>query len=136
MRQRRKVKGVLMSIKNDGCALGYRAIGLFAAAEYLAINDGCEILPALCAEQITSPLDCGYSCFQIIDPAGDVVMQTARWQTLVEKMEAIEDFANGRKKSVADVLTIAELNRLFNLEVLGVKPGADDFVAVPRARLK
>jgi hypothetical protein len=118
-----------MSVADDGQVLGYRAVGIFTAAEYLMINDGREILPALCGEEIDSSLDDGYLRFQIIDAAGDVVMQTADWQELVAKMEEIETFANRSGKSDAHVMTAKELNAYFNLRVLDMRPGPGRLVA-------
>ncbi|MDR1185440.1 MAG: hypothetical protein LBK67_11690 [Coriobacteriales bacterium] len=121
-----------MSIADDGQVLGYRAVGIFAAAEYLMINDGREILPALYGEEIASSLDDGYLRFQIIDPAGDVVMQTADWRTLVKKMEEIKDLANRYKDTIAHTTMTEELNGLFNLKPLdaSMRPGHFDTVAV------
>jgi hypothetical protein len=121
-----------MSVADDGQVLGYRAVGIFAAAEYLMINDGREILPALCGEEIDSSLDDGYLRFQIIDAAGDVVMQTADWQELVAKMEEIKDLANRHRDTIVRATTTEELNGLFNLKPLdlGLRPGHFDAASV------
>jgi hypothetical protein len=120
-----------MSVADDGQVLGYRAVGIFTAAEYLMINDRREILPALYGEEITSFLDDGYLRFQIIDPAGDVVMQTADWQALVEKMEEIENFSNRCEESYARAMTTEELNALFDLGPLDLCPGPGRLAATP-----
>jgi hypothetical protein len=121
-----------MNIADDGQVLGYRAVGIFTAAEYLMINDGREILPALYCGEIDSSLDDGYLRFQIIDAAGDVVMQTADWQTLVKKMEEIKNLANRHRDTIARTTTTEELNGLFNLRPLdaSIRPGHFDATSV------
>jgi hypothetical protein len=83
------------------------------------------------SEEIASSLDDGYLRFQIIDPGGDVVMQTADWQALVKKMEEIKDFANRHKDTIARATTTEDVNGLFNLKPLdaSIRPGHFDAAA-------
>jgi hypothetical protein len=117
--------------RDDGWVLGYRAVGIYAAAEYLMINDGREILPAIHAEQIGSSIDDGYFCFQIVDAVGDVVMQTEDWQALVSKMEEIKGFADRNPESITCAMTTEELNKQFNLRPLELCPGPGRLAMMP-----